>query len=265
MRQKSQDPSPLVPSLWVRIPSSINEGPRWRPHRTVLNLPPSMSKHKYTRAVTPERQLRADRTASDEQTRKRNQLEKAGKLQEPSRSCGSSPGERSWWNPVFVPRPTSVKLCCGPPAGGLHQLHCLEPFASKGNKQAQQGVSRPTWLSYREPFHPDNPMPLSTCPVPTSFQDYLAHRPTQRSLLHKTTFSTTNQRDYREGWGAAGALWGQRGQLGPLFLSPCPSTGRVKGLSKCSDPPARLLQRVLRHTVPEHCGPGQREQGRSRP
>lgn len=103
------------------------------------------------------------------------------------------------------------------------QLHCLEPSASRENKQAQQGASTCTWTSCWEPLQSDSPVALSSCPAPATFQNYLAHKAHSHFCTRPLSVQQTRERLYRGGWGAAGALQGQRCQCVPLFTSPPPS------------------------------------------
>lgn len=91
--------------------------------------------------------------------------------------------------------------------------------------------------------------------------------PAQRSLLHPTTSSTTNKRQrlHRDGFGAAGALWG----LGilrvggePLFTSP-PTSIESAGLSPGTLACLQGHCSVFLGTSPESFQPEHREQAGS--
>lgn len=131
-------------------------------------------------------------------SKRRDWIEKAGKAQEPSRSCRSCLSQKSWWIPLFIfpsnPLGWVVALfrCFGLPANHcLHASNCivqsLVPFNKALPKQEWQGITT-------------SPFPPCQCLFSLASQ-YLMYllgqwhpqtaqsiKPTQRSLLYRTTF-----------------------------------------------------------------------------
>lgn len=110
-------------------------------------------KHTICRAITPERQLRDDGRASEQQMRERNQIEKAGNHSALG-SAGTLESEVLVSTTVDVPlhrsragRSSSQALWPTSKIAAAHSLpHCPEPVLAlnEGSKQNQQGITTPS-------------------------------------------------------------------------------------------------------------------------